>query len=167
MPFGEDAGNDGSEQGTGGGGQLREKLEESIAANKVLTEKLSSFEAREFLDAHKDFSLVKAEDLKGVADRDREAKASEIQQERQRQQEELLRDVLVRQGLSGDDLEEALAEFVADKTADTEDADKARRMRTAGNVDASRAPRVDVSKLEGFDAIRAGLDAKSKPRSRT
>lgn len=156
---------DDEELGEGtGGGKLRAKLEESLEAQRALTERLSTYEAREYLEGKDDLSLVKPEDLKGVAAHERDAKAQSVQQERQTLQEELLRDALQRQGLEGDDLADALAELVAEHTQHSEDAEKSRRMRSAGNVDAKPAPRVDTSKLSGFDAIRAGVEPKKTTR---
>lgn len=142
-----------------GGSGLRQQLEEALATNRTLTERLTTYEARDVLSG-KGFDLVKPEELKGIALDQIEAKASELQQERQAMQEDLLRNVLEKQGYEGDALEEMVSEMVARKDAETEQAEATARVR--GLPAGTRTPKIDPSKLEGFDAIRASFDQPAK-----
>lgn len=148
------------------GGTLRKKLEDALAVNKRQSTELSTYKAKEFL-VEKGLDLVKAEDLNGVAPDKFEEHATKVQQDRLAQQQELLRDALVKRGYEGEDLEEALAEVVSDNTKATAEADATRRIRAAGSAQAAPIPRVDTSKLTGFDAIRAGVEKNAKQRTRS
>lgn len=146
------------------GGKLRQKLEQTIADNKALTERLSVHDAREFL-ADKGMTLVKPEDLKGIAPDQFEAHATKVQEDRRTMQEDLLREALGRQGLDGEELDEALANMVAKQAPQTEDAEATQRARLVGSVAGTPVPRIDPSKVVGFDAIKAGIEAQARKRT--
>jgi hypothetical protein len=86
-----------AEAGTESGKEFREKFEATVAENATLraqfAEKLG----------------VSAEDLKGVPADQLVAKATELQEQRKAQREQVLRESLEERGLKGDDLEAALA----------------------------------------------------------
>lgn len=153
---------------TGGGGKgLRSQLERTIATNQVLTEELSSYKAKDFL-AESGFSLVKPEDLKGVDASQFEEHAAKVHEDRRALQEDLLRDVLRKQGLAGDDLDDALEQMIAENvTPSTREAEATQRARALGSAEATPIPKVDVSKVHGFDAIAAGLDQNARKRARS
>jgi hypothetical protein len=83
--------------GTESGSEFRQKFESTQAENAALrgalAEKLG----------------VSADDLKGVPADQVVAKAAELQEQRRAQREQVLRESLEERGLSGDDLETALA----------------------------------------------------------
>lgn len=146
------------------GGPLRAKLEEVLSTNKTLTEQLGIYQARDLL-VEKGFDLVKAEDLKGVTPDKFEETAAKIQQDRRELQESLLRDALERQGFSGEELDDAVKRMVSEQSRETADAEATRRARLAGAAEGTPIPRVDPSKLHGYDAIRAAVEAKAaRPR---
>ena len=147
---------------------LRGRLERELREKRNLEAQIVSMKAKEIL-AENGFDLVKPEDLKGAKLEELESKAKALQDDRLNTARAVVRNRLERQGLEGDDLEAAVDEFFggeAPKTReqfDDEDAAAGRRARTlpVGNP----APRGDPDRLHGFDAIAAGLQATSKPRS--
>lgn len=156
---------DDDDEGGQSGGKLRQKLESVLRENGDLKGEVSRYKARDVL-TEKGFTLVKPEDLDGVAASDIEAKAQTIQQERQKQQEDLLRDALGRKGYEGDELEEMLADMIDDTTKGTEEADQSRRVRSLGRVESKPVPRVDPSRVHGYDAIKAGIEQNARKRRR-
>lgn len=148
------------ENGQETGGQLRQKLEAALSTNRKIEDELQAFRAKELL-SEKGLDLVKPEDLKGVDPSNLESRASEIQTERRALQENLLRQALAKQGLEGEALDELVGELVGQKTTNTEDAETVGRMRQVGGI-GEVLPRVDPSKVQGYDAIRAGIEANAR-----
>lgn len=97
-------------ESTQGGSGLRRKLEETIGENRQLAEKVFSYEANEVIAA-KGFSLVKPEDLVGAENL--EARAQELQEARETERLNVVRDLLAQKGLEGEELDSAVAEFVS------------------------------------------------------
>lgn len=93
------------------GGTLRKKLEEALSSNKDLEQRLVTREAQSVI-AEKGFSLVKPEDLEGVAPDQVEAKAKELHEQKAAERAETVRSVFEEKGLEGDDLDQAVEEFL-------------------------------------------------------
>lgn len=141
----------------GGGGKLRAQLEQTISTNKELTREVNTFKAEKYL-AEKGLTLVKPEDLADVDPSKWDEQAAKVQEDKQALETEILRGVLQRQGLEGDELDEALAQMVSGPpTKDEEEAEQFRGVRDLGSLAGSPVQRVDHSKLHGFDALEAGL----------
>lgn len=93
------------------GGTLRRKLEEALSQNKSLTEQIATSKAAEVVREH-GAGLVKAEDLVGVPVDQMEAKAKELAESKTAERAELIRTVLEERGLEGDDLDQAVSDFL-------------------------------------------------------
>jgi phosphopantothenoylcysteine synthetase/decarboxylase len=145
------------------GGALREKLEEAIKQNRELQTEVTSHRAKDVLEA-KGYDLVKPEDLSGVSADKLEARAKEIQAEREALQTELLTKALEKQGFAGKELDEILAEAVGQREAATPTAQAISRARSLG-TGGDPVPEVNAEKLHGFDAVRAGLENPKRRRT--
>lgn len=95
------------------GGTLRKNLERVLERNRLLEEQASTSTARSVIESM-DGSLVTVEDLKGVPADQIEAKAKELQGQRQAQRLETVRSVFAARGLDGEDLEAAVEEFLGE-----------------------------------------------------
>lgn len=104
------------------GGTLRKKLEETLQRNKTLEELASTSAAKAAIGEH-GYSLVKEEDLKGVSADQVEAKAKELQEQREASRLETVRSVLAERGLDGEDLEAAVEDFLGSKQSSSEGED--------------------------------------------
>jgi hypothetical protein len=157
--------NDDGEGGQDGKG-LRKQLEAALAANRQLQEQLSTFQAEKVL-SDKGFTLVKPEELKGVAPDQIEAHAQKLQTERAALQQELLKDALTKLGIEvdGDALEDVVA-GAAPKNTETTEADAASRIRGLGRQDTRPVTPINPDKLHGFDAIRAGIEQNARNKRR-
>lgn len=144
---------------------LRAQLEQALSTNRQLADENSTMKTEKVLTA-KGFSLVKPEDLKGVAAADVEAKAKTIQEEREKLQSDLLRAALQSRGIEGDDLEDMLSEMVTTSPED-ETVEATKRVRSLSGVESRPAPRVDMTKLHGEQAIEAALAAADRKKSRS
>lgn len=158
--------NDDGEGGQDGKG-LRKQLEQALAANRQLQEQLSTFQAEKVLN-EKGFTLVKPEELKGVAPDQIEATAQKLQAERATLQQELLKDALTKLGIEvdGDALEDVVAGAAPKNTETTTEADSASRIRGLGRQDTRPVPPINPDKLHGFDAIRAGIEQNARTKRR-
>jgi plasmid stability protein len=147
-----------SEESTGRG--LRSRLEAVLQENRQLSHRLERFEATEFL-REKGFTGVKPEQLVGQPKEKWEELATQLQSEYDGLKEQVAREILRAQGITGDDLEEALKEFVKVRTADkSAEAEARQRVRQAGQVDSGPAPVVDTRRLDPLEMIRVGLKNK-------
>lgn len=149
---------------------LRKKLEAAIKTNKTLTEENSKFKAKDVIEA-KGFTLVKPEDLAGVALDKIEEHAEKLHTERKQVQADLAKDIFERQGLEGEELDQAVETFMAGKVPEQSSPgdDAARRFEGVRALDRENATPVsqdDASKLHGKDAIAHGLAAKAKKSKR-
>jgi len=117
---------------SGGGGALRQKLEEAIAENRSLRRENSTLKAGTLLQ-DKGFDLVKPEDLADVAEKDLEVKAEELQKQRSEEQRDLVRSLLSRQGFEGDELEAAVDGMIS-PAADDQTAQTFERMSAAASA---------------------------------
>lgn len=95
------------------GGSLRKKLEEALAENKRLAQRVAASEAARVIAEH-GYSLVKPEDLAGVPLDQIEEKAKELQESAEAEKREVVKSVLAElSGLEGSALDEAVDEFVS------------------------------------------------------
>ena len=95
------------------GGVLRSKLEEALQKNETLEKQVVTSRATAAIGEH-GYGLVKPEDLVGVPPDKVEAKAKELQEQRLEARSETVRSVLEERGLEGDELDEAVTEFLGD-----------------------------------------------------
>lgn len=143
------------------GGSLRTKLEAALAESKTLKDELGAMKAEKLI-RDKGFSLVEADDLKGVDADKLEAKAAEVQAQKAEAQRVLIRDVLGRRhGVEGDELERLVDEYVGEGPAADTDVD---RFRASTSVAGKPAPKVNVDKLDPFEKIKYAVD---NPRKRS
>ena len=137
---------------------LRAKLEEALAEKRELQAELAALRAREVV-REKGLDLVKPDDLKGVALDQLEQRAVELQQERERQQRELVRAALTRKGLSGTALDEAVEAFLAGDSA-AEGGDGEQDVAGVAARVGGAPVRADQSDLHGVAAIEAALSGR-------
>lgn len=137
---------------TESGSQLREKLESTLAVNKGLTAEL----AKRTADG---FKFVKPEDLEGVSYDQMAAKAAELEAQRAADRQQVLRDSLAEAGLSGEDLEAALARLKAGGgTPQTEQSKPAPSpFALTGSLGGTPPSGTTTPLSSGRDMIRAGL----------
>lgn len=96
---------------TEGGRGLRQRLEAALAENRTLSDENVGLKSLKVIEEH-GLSLVKPEDLAGVAAGELEEKARQIQEDRVEQQRQLARSVFEQKGLSGDELDAAVDDFL-------------------------------------------------------
>ena len=137
---------------------LRSKLEEALGQNRQMSERLAELEAREVLQAN-GFDLVKPEDLKGIPAAEVKTRAEKIQQERVQLQDELLRKALERQGYKGEELEDAMQDLARNRAQSKGGSEVLARARSLGEG-GEMITDVNPEKVHGYDAIRAGLEAR-------
>lgn len=137
---------------------LRAKLEEALASNASLTEKLSVHEVKGVLEA-KGYHLVRPEDLRGVPLQEVESKAEAIQKDRLEMQQQLTVDALTKLGIDPAEIERLTTES-AQRDQEPPEAEQLRRVRGLGRLGGEPAHGVDTTKLHGLNAIRAGMKAK-------
>ncbi len=137
------------------GSSLRRKLEETLNENRALATELSGLKAKELI-AEQGLGLVKPDDLVGVDLSEMADRASQLQQERATQQADLARDMLARRGLEGDELDQAVTDFLTPPEAPRDTAAHSRAREVAA-IGGSAAPIRDTSNLMGLDAIEHAL----------
>lgn len=101
------------------GGFLRTKLEEALQENRDLAKQVSTSRADSAIREH-GYSLVKPEDLAGVAPNEVETKARELQEQRIEARTDAVRSVLVERGLKDEELEAALEGVLGDTGKESE-----------------------------------------------
>lgn len=137
------------------GSQLREKLEAQISTNKAIHAKYVEMVV-------KGFRLVKPEDLQGVDFGEVEAKAAEIENQRQAQQEELLKQALADRGIKDEDLDAALAKLSAGTEAPKQEQQATRSpFASTGALGGQPAGTTPANVTPGRSRIEAALQAGS------
>lgn len=141
------------ESGNESGGQLRSKLEASLAAQRDMAKELRGFKATALI-AEKGFRYVTAEDLADVDLAELGKSAAAIEDRKGKERETVLRQVFTDQGVAEDQLDNAVAQFLAPKQESR--AEQSTRIADLGRVHGTR---VDTSKtgLTGQDLILASL----------
>lgn len=146
--------------GTETGGALRKKLEDALEANKQLSERLRGYEVQNLIK-DKGWATVKPEDFEGVELTGLEEHGNKLHEQRVG----LVKDLLSRQGLEGDDLEKQVSAFLAGKPAVTEDPaglDGVTRVRELTGIAGEPASRTKAAELHGEAAIEAAFAAQQK-----
>lgn len=140
------------------GGGLRNKLESTLQENRAMAQQLSELKAKDVI-REQGFGLVKVDDLKGLKADEIEAKALALQEERAALQRDLVKDAFSKQGISGDDLDKRVEEFLAGKPAETTStvSTEVDAIRDLGRVDGTQVSQTPPSQLHGADAIEAAL----------
>jgi hypothetical protein len=144
---------------------LRAQLGKLGKSNKAMAEKLARYEVRDMLTT-KGFDLVEPEELIAVSDTDRERRAEELQGQRQKQQETLLRKALEKVGVTADNddaLEDLVQELLGKRDAESDTAEHVGRARELSRLESNPVPHVDPRKLHGEEAISYGL---SQPQAK-
>ncbi len=143
------------------GSALRKKLEQAIEQNRDLRSKVASFEATEVI-GRLGLKNVTAADLVGVAPKDLEAKAQEVEAQKAAEKENILKAALVDRGLNADQIESALAALTDPKgLALSEQIGRAADLVRAGGTP---VPKTETEGLSGPALIMAGVEARSKAR---
>ena len=156
-----------SDQGEPTGGQLRQKLEETIEVNKQLTSQLVAERASNVI-RDGGFDLVKADDLVGVAIEEIADKAKSLQEERYQQQRNLLVDVLRKNGTPDDELDSTADAMLAGQQSKPQQSAVDEGFGLLGNLPSGTpTPQVDISQLHGDDALRYGLEQAERARSKS
>jgi hypothetical protein len=142
------------------GGQLRQQLEQALNENKKLSKELRTERVQRVLGTGK-FALISEQDLSDVELDEVEKRAAQLQEDRSKQKDELLRTALKDRGLD----DEAIEAFIADGKASTEESDAAEaigRIRTTGrNLDGTPVSKA-VPDLEGVAAMRHHFEQQQK-----
>lgn len=143
-----------TEQGapsTESGAEFRQKFEATQAENATLRGALAEVHAEKF--------GLTAEDLKEVPADQMATKAAEIAQQREEQRQTVLKEALEARGVTGDDLDAALASLKPEKT--TGGGEQAPRPFTStGSLGGTPPGQPETEGLFGVDRIRAGLVGK-------
>lgn len=138
------------------GSKLRDKLEAEIARSRELTSQLVGYKAREVIEA-KQWQHVTAEDLKGVGLEELEAKGAELEASKAALKESVLKEVLSKQGITGEDLDAAIGQLVG-KVSPADDTTAAlARMRAAQSAAGTAPGKLDTPGVFGASRIRAAL----------
>lgn len=148
------------------GGALRKKLEESLATNKALAVSLAEMKAKDVV-REKGYTLVKPEDLKGVSADQIEAKAEALHNERRGLQADLAKDLLRKQGVKDEELDQAVEDFLSGsapvlKTDADQVAERLDAVRSIGQQSGTPVSQTPPSQLTGRAAIEHGLRQAAK-----
>jgi hypothetical protein len=147
------ADNDGTESGS----SLRDKLEAEIAARRDLESQLSSYKAKDLI-AEKGWQHVNPDDLKGVGLAELETKGAELEASKAALKESVLKEVLSKQGITGDDLNDAVSKLVGKVASPADDTTAAlARMRAAQSAAGSPVGKLETPGVFGASRIRAAL----------
>lgn len=131
----------GSEDTNESASSLRKKYEAALEQNKAITARLAEREAKDLI-REKGYKHLTAEDLKDVSLEDLATKAEELETQKAQADAEALRRVLGAKGISGDDLDKAVADIIGSPANDgTQE-----RIAAAGRIEG--AP-VGTNKFEG------------------
>lgn len=143
-----------------GGKGLRRKLEATLAENRKLNEKYITLAASELISEN-GWTLVKPEDLTGIGPDGLEERAKELHMERLEQRKEVYRDLLIQQGVEGDELEKAVEGYTPSGTpapVREEPSDSLwEDVQDIGRIGGTPPPVTDESKLHGINAIAHAL----------
>jgi len=145
---------------TESGSSLRRKLEETISEKQELATELAGLKAKELIQ-ERGYGLVKTEDLLDVDLNEMAERAESIQAERHDQQAYLARDILAKRGLTGEELDKAVEDFLAppDTVGDVAAHSRTREVAAIGGT---AAPIRNTENLMGLDAIDAALRRTAK-----
>ena len=145
------------------GGQLRQQLEQALNENKKLSKELRVERTQRVLGTGQ-FTLVSESDLSDVELDEVEKRAAQLQEDRSKQKDDLLRTALKDRGLD----DEAIEAFIANGSESTEEQSAAEvigRMRNSKNLDGTPVSKVRPE-LEGLDAITYALTEQERSSSK-
>jgi hypothetical protein len=148
---------DDTQGGNESGGGLRKQLEDTIAVNKQLSERLRGYEVKSLIEEN-GWATVKPEDFEGVE----LAGLEEHGQKLHEQRVGLVKDLLSRNlNLEGDELEKQVSAFLAGEARSTEDqsqpAGGVEKVRRLGEISGERPGQTRLAELEGVAAIEAAF----------
>lgn len=139
------------------GSKLRDKLEAEIARSRDLTTQLVGYKAREVIEG-KQWQHVTVEDLKGVGLDELETKGAELEASKAALKESVLKEVLSKQGITGDDLDAAIGQLVGKVASPADDTSAAlARMRAAQSAVGTAPGKLETQGVFGASRIRAAL----------
>lgn len=140
------------------GGTLRSKFEEALKTISSQTSELAGYRAKEVIGSE-GLSLVKPEDLSGVSDlEEMKAKAVELENQRKAAQVDLAKEMFARRGLDGEELEQAVQEFLAPSAGEASTG-----FETLQSIPGGGQPvKPSLENLHGIDAMAAALASKQK-----
>jgi hypothetical protein len=144
------------EDGNESGGSLREKLEATIKERNALASELVGFKAQGLI-AEKQWQHVTVEDLKGVKLTELETKGAELEAAKAALKESVLKEVLSKQGIDGEQLDEAIAQLVGKVAPADDTAATLARMRATAGIQGSAPGKIEQPGLFGASRIRAAL----------
>jgi hypothetical protein len=152
------------------GSELRQKYEAALAENKTLKSDATKWRATQVIQ-EKGFSLVKAEDLEGVALDKIDEQAQRLHEERLQLQTDLAKDLFGRQGFEGEELDQIVAEYMAGQTpqhvsAEEKAARATESVRALDRLDARPIGVQNTDSLSGLAAIEHGLAQNAKRQAR-
>jgi hypothetical protein len=140
------------------GGKLRERLEETLKANRDLAAEVSNFRAEKAI-SEGGFKHVSPEDLKGIPADQIAAKAAEVEAAKLGQREAVLKSVLAERGVPEKDLDAAVANLLGDEKS--QQAAALSHVLSAGRVGGVIPQLLDPNSLTPDQMISAGLSRKN------
>lgn len=147
----------GDESSNESGSGLRAKLEAALGTIKTYETELIGFKAEKVIQ-EKGLKHISAADLAGIPLNELDTKAPELDAAKAQQAESLFRSTLAARGLSGDQLESALA--VLTGSAPEPASAVLDRIRKVGSVQAAAPASPTEQGLYGEDLIRAAVHAR-------
>lgn len=142
---------------------LRKQLAKLGGQLKAATEKLGTYEAKDFL-AVKGYDLVEASDLAGVAEDDREERAQALQDQRVGLQRKLLEKALGPMVEDPAALEAMVSDLLGKRSEASEEAQQFGAARQLSETQSQPNPIVDPSKLHDEDAIAHALSGGNRKK---
>lgn len=139
---------------TADGGQLRSRYESLLKESNTAKAELAGLQAAAVI-ADKGFKYVTAKDLTGVARNDIESKATEIEAARTVERAELLKSILLENGVNAEDVNSGLQELLGRSQHDTQA--QLSRLNGMAGVGGTVPPMVNSQGLHGLARIEAGL----------
>jgi hypothetical protein len=101
------------------GGTLRKRYVETHQQNEKLTERLVTLEAQAAIQEHGS-TLVKVEDLAGVPVEKISDTVKSLHEKRETERQDLIRSVFAEKGLDGNDLDQAVSDFIGAQSSQEE-----------------------------------------------
>jgi hypothetical protein len=132
---------------------LRKKLEDTLGQLRDVTNQLQTERAVNLIK-EKGFTLVKPEDLKGVGLDELEKKATEVQETRNAEKLDVLKDVLRNRGVAEDDLEKEASALLAPPQQEDPVFALSKLISTPGTPVTGKP---DMDKLVGRDKLEAAF----------
>jgi len=146
------------------GSSLRNKLEETQKRNRDLEQQLSKYKSHAVISEN-GYRFVKAEDLSGFEPGEIEERAQELEASRKVSQEQLVRDLLTSKGVSEDNMESAVQEFLNPES--TNEVNNFGSVKAIGNLNGTSPSITSIDPSSSpLAKIRAGLEATAKRQAK-